>query len=299
MPHGRSALRSSRVASRDIFSAQKGRWGGLVKGVFDRPSSYMASGSCSAFARSSFMSASSLVLELLLPGRGKLQHRCNHRRRDLPATVKTAVASTLKAHPGPHGAAPDGRRPGPPRRADETSATPSPRRLQAPPPSPWCSSTRRRKPGWVATGTVVASPSTRAPTGRVAAGVAGALHISPDKTANSAFTVRLAVAFSGTYDCNQHVSSKAQHKHTVLISFTGITEEEAVAALSSLHRRENASVPFTGVSAIAMLPDIPISEGKSEGTCASRLASPGTRPSSSPSSWTGSPPQTIKACASP
>ena len=115
----------------------------------------------------------------------------------------------------------------------------------------------------MATGTVVASPSTRAPTGRVAAGVAGALHISPDKTANSAFTVRLAVTFSGTYDCNQHVSSKAQHKHTVLISFTGITEEEAVAALSSLHRRENASVPFTGVSAIAMLPDIPISEGKS------------------------------------
>lgn len=177
--------------------------------------------------------------------------------------MKTAVASTLKAHPGPHGQhqmADDQDL----LDADDFSATPSPRRLQAPPPSPWCSPARRRKPGWVATGTVVASPSTRAPTGRVAAGVAGALHISPDKMANSAFTVRLAVAFSGTYDCNQHVSSKAQHKHTLLISFTGITEEEAVAALSSLHRRENASVPFTGVSAIAMLPDIPIFEGKSD-----------------------------------
>ena len=68
----------------------------------------------------------------------------------------------------------------------------------------------------------------------------------------------------GTYDCNQHVSSKAQVKQRVLISFTNISQEEAVAALASLHNRENATVPFTGVSAIAMLPDIPIFEGKSD-----------------------------------
>ena len=31
-----------------------------------------------------------------------------------------------------------------------------------------------------------------------------------------------------------------------------------------MHRRENATVPFTGVSAITVLPDIPIFEGKSD-----------------------------------
>lgn len=94
--------------------------------------------------------------------------------------------------------------------------------------------------------------------------MARTLHISTDKMANAAFTDKLAVTSCGTYDCNQHVSSKAQVKQRVLISFTHISQEEAVAALASLHNRENATVPFTGVSAIAMLPDIPIFEGKSD-----------------------------------
>ena len=82
--------------------------------------------------------------------------------------------------------------------------------------------------------------------------------------ANAAFTDKLSVTSCGTYDCNQHVSSKAQVKQRVLVSFACITQEETIAALASLHNRANPTVPFTGVSSIALLPDIPIFEGKSD-----------------------------------
>ena len=108
----------------------------------------------------------------------------------------------------------------------------------------------------------------------IAAAVAGVLHISRDKMANAAFTDKLAVTSCGTYDCNQHVSSKAQVKQRVLVSFAGITQEETIAALASLHNRSNPTVPFTGVSSLALLPDISPSSRASQtspptaGTCA-------------------------------
>ena len=98
----------------------------------------------------------------------------------------------------------------------------------------------------------------------VADRVARVLRISSDHMANSAFASSIKVTSNGTYDCNQTVSCKTQLRHTVMICFSGITEEEVLAALSTLHTRSDSGLPFSGVSALATLEDVPIFEGKSD-----------------------------------
>ena len=119
-------------------------------------------------------------------------------------------------------------------------------------------------------------------------------------------TDQLSVTSCGTYDCNQHVSSKAQVKHMLVAHLLHRhhsgggrrrPRQPACTAARTPPSPSPASPPSpcyrTSPSSRASLTTPP-----TIGTCASRLASPGTRPSSWPSSWTGSHRPTTRVCGS-